>query len=137
EIQGFKSFVHKTTLEFPQPRGSEKRGIAAIVGPNGSGKSNAADAIRWVMGEQSMKSLRSKKSEDVIFSGSERLARVGLAEVSLILNNEDRRAPIDFSEIVITRRLYRSGESEYLLNKKKVRLQDITLLLAQAQFGTK
>lgn len=137
EIQGFKSFVQKTTLEFPQPRGSQKRGIAAIVGPNGSGKSNAADAIRWVMGEQSMKSLRGKKSEDVIFSGSEKLARVGLAEVSLILNNEDRRAPIDYSQIVITRRLYRSGESEYLLNKKKVRLQDITMLLAQANFGAK
>ncbi len=119
EIQGFKSFVQKTTMSFPQPRGSEKRGIAAIVGPNGSGKSNAGDAIRWVMGEQSMKSLRGKKSEDVIFSGSEKLARVGMAEVSLVLNNEDRRAPVDYSEIVITRRLYRSGESEYLLNKKK------------------
>lgn len=137
EVQGFKSFVHKTLLEFPQPRGSEKRGIAAIVGPNGSGKSNVADSIRWVMGEQSMKSLRGKKSEDIIFSGTDRLARVGMAEVSLYLNNEDRRAPIDFSEIVISRRLYRSGESEYMLNKKKVRLQDITMLLAQAQFGAK
>jgi chromosome segregation ATPase len=137
EVQGFKSFVHKTSLEFPQPRGSSRRGIAAIVGPNGSGKSNLADAIRWVMGEQSMKSLRGKKSEDVIFSGSDKLSRVGLAEVSLILNNEDRRAPVDYSQIVISRRLYRSGESEYLLNKQKTRLQDITMLLAQAQFGAK
>jgi len=137
ELQGFKSFVHKTTLTFPQPRGGEKRGTAAIVGPNGSGKSNLSDAVRWVMGEQSIKSLRGKKSEDVIFSGTDKLARVGLAEVSLYLNNEDHQAPIDFSQVVVTRRLYRSGESEYLINKKRVRLQDVTLLLAQASFGQK
>lgn len=137
ELQGFKSFVQKTTLEFPQPRGAARRGIAAIVGPNGSGKSNLSDAIRWVMGEQSMKTLRSKKSEDVIFSGTDKRARVGLAEVSLYLNNEDHKAPVDYSEVVITRRLYRSGESEYLLNRQSVRLQDIALLLAQANFGQK
>lgn len=140
EVQGFKSFVNKTTLEFPQPRGqgsAEKRGLAAIVGPNGSGKSNLVDAIRWVTGEQSMKALRGKKSEDIIFSGTDKRARVGLAEVSLYLNNEDRQAQIDYSHIVITRRLYRSGESEYLLNRNPVRLHDINLLLAQASFGQK
>lgn len=140
ELQGFKSFVNKTTLEFPQPRGQggmEKRGLAAIVGPNGSGKSNLVDAIRWVTGEQSMKALRGKKSEDIIFSGTDKRARVGLAEVSLYLNNEDRQAQIDYSHIVITRRLYRSGESEYLLNRNPVRLHDINLLLAQASFGQK
>jgi len=137
ELQGFKTFVHKTVLHFPQPRGSEQRGVAAIVGPNGSGKSNFADALRWVMGEQSLKSIRGKKSEDLIFSGTEKLARVGMAEVSLYLNNEDKQAPIDYSQVVITRRLFRSGESEYLLNKKKVRLQDVTMLLAEASFGQK
>jgi len=137
ELQGFKSFVQKTSLEFPPPRGAGRRGITAVVGPNGSGKSNLADAVRWVMGEQSLKTLRSKKSEDVIFSGTDKRARVGLAEVSLRLNNEDRRAPVDYSEVVITRRLYRSGESEYLLNGNRVRLQDINMLLAQASFGQK
>ncbi|OGL58878.1 hypothetical protein A3H10_00205 [Candidatus Uhrbacteria bacterium RIFCSPLOWO2_12_FULL_46_10] len=137
ELQGFKSFVQKITLEFPHPRGSGRRGITAIVGPNGSGKSNLADAVRWVMGEQSLKTLRSKKSEDVIFSGTDKRARVGLAEVSLHLNNEDRRAPVDYSEVVIKRRLYRSGESEYLLNGNRVRLQDINMLLAEASFGQK
>ncbi|MFA7286111.1 MAG: AAA family ATPase [Patescibacteria group bacterium] len=137
EIQGFKTFVRKTTLTFPQPKTGERRGVAGIVGPNGSGKSNFADALRWVMGEQSLKSLRGKKSEDVIFSGTEKLPRVGMAEVSLFLNNEDRQAPIDFSEVVITRRLYRSGESDYLINNKKVRLQDVTLLLAEASCGQK
>jgi chromosome segregation protein len=137
ELQGFKSFVHKTTLSFPQPKSGEKRGIAAIVGPNGSGKSNLSDAVRWVMGEQSMKTIRGKKSEDVIFSGTEKLARVGLAEVSLYLNNEDGQVPIDYKEVVITRRLYRNGESEYLINRKRTRLQDITLMLAQASAGQK
>ena len=128
EIQGFKSFALPTTLTF-------KPGITAIVGPNGSGKSNIADAARWVLGEQSMKTLRGKKAEDVIFSGSDSKARLGMAEVSLYLNNEDRQAPIDYTELMITRRLYRDGESEYLLNKNRVRLQDIQLLLAKANFG--
>lgn len=135
ELQGFKSFVTKTTLEFPQPPSGARRGIAAIVGPNGSGKSNLADAIRWVMGEQSLKLIRSKKSEDVIFSGTDKRARVGMAEVSLHLNNEDGRAPIDYKQVVITRRLYRSGDSEYLINKASVRLQDILMLLAKASAG--
>ncbi|MFA6534012.1 MAG: AAA family ATPase [Patescibacteria group bacterium] len=134
EIQGFKSFANRTILEFPSANGNGK-GITAVVGPNGSGKSNIADAIRWVLGEQSMKTLRGKKSEDVIFFGSDKKARVGMAEVSLYLNNEDGAAAIDYSELVITRRLYRDGESEYLLNKAKVRLSDIQILLAKANFG--
>ncbi|MBU0708035.1 AAA family ATPase [Patescibacteria group bacterium] len=128
EIQGFKSFAQKTSMEF-------NREIAAVVGPNGSGKSNIADAIRWVMGEQSLKLLRGKKSEDVIFSGSDKKARLGMAEVSLFINNEDGNMPIDYPEVVITRRYYRNGEGEYLLNKQKVRLQDIVLLLAKSNFG--
>src|SRR3989339_1018 len=130
EIQGFKSFAHKTTLEF-------NRELTAIVGPNGSGKSNIADSIRWVLGEQSIKLLRGKRAEDVIFAGSDLKSRLGMAEVSLHLNNEDGQAPIDFSEIVVTRRVFRDGQSEYLLNGAGVRLQDIQLLLAQANFGQK
>lgn len=128
EIQGFKSFAHKVTLTF-------NKGLTAIVGPNGSGKSNVADAVRWVLGEQSMKLLRGKKSEDVIFAGSDKKNRLGAAEVSLFLNNEDGRAPIDASEIVITRRVFRSGESDYLLNGRPTRLTDIALLLAKSNFG--
>lgn len=134
EIQGFKSFAHKTVLQFPKETVKNK-GITAIVGPNGSGKSNIADAVKWVLGEQSIKTLRAKKSEDVIFFGSDKKARLGFAEVSLFLNNEDGEAKIEYSEIVITRRLYRTGESEYLLNKNKVRLQDIQILLAKSHIG--
>jgi chromosome segregation protein len=134
EMQGFKSFANKTMLEFLPPK-EGSRGITAVVGPNGSGKSNVADAIRWVLGEQSLKLLRGKKSEDVIFSGSEKRSRSGFSEVSLTLNNEDGSAPIEYPEVVITRRLYRDGESEYLINKNKVRLQDVLLLLARANFG--
>ncbi len=128
EIQGFKSFANKTELLFDQ-------NLTAIVGPNGSGKSNVADAIRWATGEQSQKLLRTKKSEEVIFAGSDTKNRLGLAEVSLFLDNHDKRAPIDYDEIVITRRVYRTGESEYIINKNKVRLIDVQLLLAQASFG--
>lgn len=135
ELQGFKSFAPKTELEFNGQKIRNSRGITAIVGPNGSGKSNIADAVRWVLGEQSIKTLRGKKSEDVIFSGSDKKARLGFAEVSLFLNNEDGSAPIDYSEITITRRLYRNGESEYLVNKNKARLSDILMLLAKANFG--
>ncbi|MBU1178614.1 AAA family ATPase [Patescibacteria group bacterium] len=130
EIQGFKSFAPKTTVLLD-------RGITAVVGPNGSGKSNVADAIRWVMGEQSMKTLRGKKAEDIIFAGTNKKARLGMAEVSLYLNNEDGRMPIDYSQVVITRRLYRDGNGEYLLNKSKVRLFDIQELLAKSGFGQK
>ena len=130
EIQGFKSFAEKVTLEF-------NKELTAIVGPNGSGKSNITDAIRWVLGEQSLKLLRGKKSADVIFAGSKKKARLGFAEVSLFLDNSSGRAPLDYQEVVITRRIYRSGESEYIINKNKVRLTDIQLLLAKASFGQK
>ncbi len=136
ELQGFKSFAQRTILEFPELSRGHK-GITSIVGPNGSGKSNIADAIRWVLGEQSMKLLRAKKTEDIIFSGSEKKGRLSLAEVSLYLNNEDKKVPIDYLEIVITRRFYRDGTSEYLINKNSVRLHDVILLLAKAQFGQK
>jgi len=137
EIQGFKSFASKNILVFPGMLDQTRRGITAIVGPNGSGKSNVADAVRWVLGEQSMKALRGKKGEDVIFSGSDKRGKMGMAEVSLFLNNEDGQAPIDFSQVVLTRRLYRDGESEYILNNNKVRLSDIQILLAKSKFGQK
>ncbi len=134
EIQGFKSFAKKTVLEFPDKiKGSHS--ITGVVGPNGSGKSNIADAIRWVLGEQSIKTLRGKKSQDVIFSGSDRKARLGFAEVSLYLNNEGKSVDIDYSELTITRRVYQSGEGEYFINKNKARLADIQMLLAKANFG--
>lgn len=136
EIKGFKSFAGKTVLSFPE-KGKVGRGVTAIVGPNGSGKSNIADAIRWCLGEQSMKSLRAKAGEDIIFSGSNIKSKLGMAEVSLFLNNEDKRVPIDYTELVITRRFYRSGESEYLINGAKTRLNDIQILLAKANFGQK
>jgi len=137
EIQGFKSFANKNTLIFPGILDRARMGITAIVGPNGSGKSNVADAVRWALGEQSIKILRGKKSEDVIFSGSDKKGKLGMAEVSLYLNNEDRQAPIDYPQIVLTRRLYRNGESEYLLNNSRTRLSDIQILLAKASFGQK
>jgi len=130
----FKSFANKNTLIFPGAMGN-KKGITVIVGPNGSGKSNAADAVRWVLGEQSMKTLRAKTGEDVIFSGSSSKGQLGMAEVSLYFNNEDHQAPIDFSQLVITRRIYRNGDSEYLINEAKVRLADIQILLAKANVG--
>lgn len=134
ELQGFKSFAYKTVLEFLKTA-KEKKGITAVVGPNGSGKSNIADAIRWALGEQSLKLLRSKKSEDVIFLGSNKKTRLGFAEVSLFFNNEDRTIPLDYQEVVLSRRLYRSGESEYFINKNKVRLLDLILLASEANFG--
>jgi chromosome segregation protein len=136
DIQGFKSFAQKAALEFPDAKKDDK-GITAIVGPNGSGKSNISDAIRWVLGEQSMKTLRGKKADDLIFSGSDKKSRLGFAEVSLHLDNSDHIAPVDYEEIVITRRLYRNGEGEYLLNKKPVRLADILMMLAKAKFAQK
>src|SRR3989339_1639187 len=134
ELQGFKTFAKKTALSFLPPT-EDRTPITAIVGPNGSGKSNLADAIRWVLGEQSLKLLRGKNSEDVIFSGSEGKGRSGFAEVSICLNNEDGSMPIDYSHVTITRRLFRDGTSEYLLNEVHARLQDIHLLLAQANVG--
>lgn len=128
EMLGFKSFATRTQLEF-------STGITAVVGPNGAGKSNVADAVRWVLGEQSMRQLRGKKSEDIIFSGGHGKAALGMAEVSLILDNSTGWVPSAYSEIVVTRRSYRSGENEYLINKQKVRLRDVILLLAQARIG--
>ncbi len=128
EIYGFKSFAKKTVLEF-------EPGITSIVGPNGSGKSNIADGLRWVFGEQSMKLLRGKKSEDVIFAGSDHRARLGGAEVSVFFDNADHKMPVDYSEVAVTRRLYRDGNSEYLINNNLVRLLDIQELLSKSGFG--
>ena len=129
DIQGFKSFANKTALEF-------ETGITAIVGPNGSGKSNIADSIRWVLGEQSSKQLRGKKSADVIFAGSDKKARQSFAEVSVTFDNADRKIALDYSEVSITRRMDRSGESDYLINGNKVRLLDIIDLVLKSNIGT-
>ena len=137
EIQGFKSFAQKTVLAFPGMLQDAKQGLTGIVGPNGSGKSNISDAVRWVLGEQSLKSLRGKKAEDVIFAGTEKKGQLGMAEVSLFLNNVEKKAPIDYTNLVITRRIYRDGNSEYLLNNTKVRLLDVQMLLAKANVGQK
>jgi chromosome segregation protein len=123
DLQGYKTFATRTGFAFDG-------GITAIVGPNGSGKSNIADAIRWVLGEQSYRALRGKRTEDMIFSGSAQRARLGMAAASLTLDNSDGWLPIDFAEVTITRRAYRSGENEYLLNGSRVRLRDIGELLA-------
>jgi len=182
EIQGLKSFANRNILKFPGFLDGNKRGLTAVVGPNGSGKSNVADAIRWALGEQSMKTLRGKKAEDIIFSGTEKRGKLGMAEVSLFLNNSDKGkkkdhllvkaeeviesekseneegeeskktpvkraqekekeefnlSPLDLSEIVITRRLYRNGDSEYMINNQRVRLADVQMFLAKAKFGQK
>jgi len=136
EIIGFKSFASRTILEFPKPEKGDFS-ITSIVGPNGSGKSNLVEAIRWALGEQSIKSLRGKKAQDIIFSGSFQKTRLNLAEVSLLFNNENGSAAIDYKEFTITRRIFRNGESDYLINKSKVRLQDILILLAKSNFGQK
>lgn len=125
---GFKSFADKTELTFD-------KGITAVVGPNGSGKSNISDAIRWALGEQSAKYLRGAKMEDVIFSGSSRRRPLGVAEVNLEFDNSDRTLPVDFEQVSLTRRLYRSGDSEYAINKKSCRLKDIVDLLADTGLG--
>lgn len=128
EIQGFKSFPEKTSLTF-------EKDITAIVGPNGSGKSNISDAIRWVMGEQSSRSLRGGKMEDVIFGGTELRKQVGFAQVSLIIDNTNRIFDMDNTEVMITRRYYRSGESEYYINRETVRLKDIHEMLMDTGMG--
>ncbi len=142
EIVGFKSFAKKTVIDFlPNKKNkhsdSNKKisGITAIVGPNGSGKSNIADAVRWVMGEQSMKSLRGKRMEDVIFSGSKNKGKLNYAMVSLHFDNSDKKIPLDFSEVILRRKLFRNGESEYIINGSKVRLMDVVDLLAGAGVG--
>jgi len=133
EIVGFKSFVDKATLDFQE-------GITAVVGPNGCGKSNIVDAIRWAMGEQSARNLRGRSMEDVIFGGSESRRPLGMAEVSMIFSNEDGLGPSkyrDYAEIMVTRRLYRNGDSEYLLNKTPCRLLDITELFMDTGVGAR
>lgn len=128
DIQGFKSFAEKICLEF-------NSGITSVVGPNGSGKSNIADAIRWVLGEQSIKTLRGSKMEDVIFAGTEHRKPLGFAEVSITIDNSDNKLSIDFGEVTISRRIFRSGESEYLINKTQCRLKDITELFLDTGIG--
>ncbi|MFH1711965.1 MAG: AAA family ATPase, partial [Patescibacteria group bacterium] len=134
EVQGFKTFAKKTVIDFLIPQ-KDRNPLTVIVGPNGSGKSNTADAIRWCLGEQSMRQLRGKKSEDLIFSGSKNKSRSGFAEVTMTFNNEDHAMKIDYAEVTITRRFFRDGDSIYLLNGKNARLQDIQLLLAEAGIG--
>lgn len=128
EIQGFKTFPDKTKLTFD-------KGMTAVVGPNGSGKSNISDAIRWVLGEQSPKSLRCSKMEDVVFNGTDGRKRQGFAEVTLNIENKDRLLPFDGDTVAVTRRYYRSGESEYLINKASVRLKDINELFMDTGLG--
>ena len=128
EIVGFKSFAERIVVEFDQ-------GITAIVGPNGSGKSNIADAIRWVLGEQSAKTLRGAKMEDVIFAGTARRKPLGYAEVVLVLDNRDRKMSVDYDEVAIRRRLFRSGESEYAINDGRCRLRDIQEILMDTGIG--
>jgi len=162
ELQGFKSFANKNKLVFSGLLADKKRGITVVVGPNGSGKSNIADSIRWALGEQSTKLLRSKKSEDVIFSGSDKKNRLNMAEVSLYFNNEQGILNSNISEIInsenniqgnqesdnidallllpeiiLTRRIFRDGNSEYYINNIKVRLSDVQIFLAKANFGQK
>ena len=129
ELVGFKSFADRTRFEFPQ-------GITVVVGPNGSGKSNVVDAIKWVLGEQSIKSLRGKEMADVIFNGSGSRKAVNTAEATLTFNNADHLLPIDATEVHITRRVYRSGEGEYLINRNPARLRDIRDLLSGTGMGT-
>ena len=128
ELQGFKSFPEYTLIEFD-------RGMTAVVGPNGSGKSNVTDAVRWVLGEQSVKSLRGGKMEDVIFNGTSVKKAMNYAEVTMTLDNSDKYVDTEYDEIEITRRLYRSGESEYQINKVNCRLKDIVNLFFDTGLG--
>ena len=128
ELQGFKSFAAKTKMDFHD-------GVTGIVGPNGSGKSNVADAVRWVLGEQRVKQLRGGNMQDVIFVGTASRKPLGFASVSITLDNSDHQLNIDYPEVTVTRRLYRSGESEYLLNGSSTRLRDINELFYDTGIG--
>ena len=128
ELQGFKSFADKTVLEFMP-------GITSVIGPNGSGKSNISDAIRWVLGEQSMKELRGGKSSDIIFSGTQNRKSLGFAEATLVFDNSDGKLPIEYQEVTVTRKLYRSGETGYYINKAQCRLKDILELFMDTGIG--
>ncbi len=128
KLFGFKSFADNTTLEFDQ-------GITGIVGPNGCGKSNIADAFRWVLGEQSAKSMRGHKMNDVIFAGTSTRKAVNFAEVTIVLDNSDGSLPIEYAEVAVARRLHRSGESDYFLNGHQVRLKDVQSLLLDSGMG--
>ena len=128
EMYGFKSFADKTVLDF-------KPGITTVIGPNGSGKSNISDCIRWVLGEQSMKSLRGSKSEDIIFAGTQNRKSLGYAEASIVFDNSDSKLPIEYQEVTVTRRIYRSGESGYFINKTPCRLKDIQELFMDTGIG--
>ena len=128
ELQGFKSFADKTVLEF-------KPGITAVIGPNGSGKSNISDSIRWVLGEQSMKSLRGAKSEDIIFAGTQNRKSLGFAEASIVIDNTDGELPVEYAEVIVTRKIYRSGETGYFINKTPCRLKDILELFMDTGIG--
>jgi len=125
ELHGYKTFAGRALFEFPG-------NVTAIVGPNGSGKSNIADAVRWVLGEQSYTLLRGKKTEDMIFLGSDQRPKAGMASATITFNNEEGWLPVDYSEVAVARRAYRDGSNEYLLNRQRVRLKDTTELLAQS-----
>ena len=128
-MRGFKSFADKTYIDFDN-------GVTCIVGPNGSGKSNITDAVRWVLGEQKVKTLRGSKMEDIIFNGTQHRKKLGMAEVSLVFDNSERFFALDYNEIKVCRRVYRSGESEYLLNDTNCRLRDVRDLFMDTGIGT-
>lgn len=128
ELKGFKSFADKTIVKFSP-------GMTAVIGPNGSGKSNITDAMKWVLGESNVRNLRGQKAEDIIFSGTEKRKPMSAAEVTLVFDNSDQQLDIDMAEVAITRRIYRTGESEFLVNKRSCRLKDIHLLLADTGLG--
>ena len=128
ELQGFKSFADKTVLEF-------KPGITSVIGPNGSGKSNISDSIRWVLGEQSMKSLRGSNSSDIIFAGTQSRKSLGFAEASIVIDNSDGKLPIEYNEVTVTRKIYRTGETGYFINKTPCRLKDIVELFMDTGIG--
>ena len=130
ELNGFKSFAGKTVLEFPA-------GIVAVVGPNGSGKSNIVDAVRWLLGERDAKNLRGARVEDLIFAGTQKRARVGMAQASLYFENKNKFFPVDFEEVVVSRQISRDGASKYYLNKSEILLRDLIDFLAKARLGSK